>query len=63
LIKINQRKITITLQIMEISSKFTFVRKLPSRSIIYINFNSFGPLEHEILEFKDFKYIKNNLII
>jgi len=48
---------------MEISSKFTFVRKLPSRSIIYINFNSFGPLEHEILEFKDFKYIKNNLII
>jgi len=36
---------------------FKYIKKLRSRSITYINFNSIEPLECEIL---DFKYLKKN---
>jgi len=43
----------ITSQIIEIL-KLTSIRKLCLKSSTYNNFNLFGPLEHEALDFKEF---------
>ena len=49
---------------MEISCQNYIHQKATFSSIIYIiDFNTFESLEHEILSLKNFKYIKNNLII